>query len=279
MHRLRGRLTYSNVMVTVLAVLVLGGGTAYAASHLGKESVGARQLKKGAVTPAKLSPAAATTLIGPKGASGATGPEGPKGDTGSQGSAGIVRAFRKSNPISPASKLGTSLFGTEVLSLAVPPGRYFVTTNFELRAGVADFVECRLINGHGGPESEGPSMTQSVPANAFENVTMSDLFFVRPGQELNVECSHSSGTTAVDNINIVAVQVQETIGTFDARRPRAAAPPPSRLDVVAGQVPAARGDQIVDLAWAPAAAPVGDRRRRVLEHRLGDLPEALDRIG
>jgi hypothetical protein len=112
--------------------------------------------------------------------------------------------------------LGSSLYGTEVLSLAVPPGRYFVTTDLELRSSVADFVDCRLINGHGGPESEGPSLTQSMPtANSFQNVTMSDLFHVRPGQELNVECSHSVGTTTVDNINIVAVQVQETVGTFN----------------------------------------------------------------
>ena len=98
MNRIRGSLTYSNVMVTVLALLVLGGGTAYAASHLGKETVGARQLKKGAVTPAKLNPASVATLTGH---AGATGPQGPKGDNGPSG---IVRAFRASNPISPASK-------------------------------------------------------------------------------------------------------------------------------------------------------------------------------
>ncbi|MBN9621561.1 MAG: collagen-like protein [Actinobacteria bacterium] len=200
-------------MVTVLALVVLGGGTAYAAAHLGKESVGARQLKKGAVTPAKLSQASVATLSGPK---GATGPQGPKGEAGSQGPAGIVRAFRVSNSISPASKLGTSLFGTSVLSLAVPPGRYFVTTDLELRSGAADTVNCQLINGHGGPESEGPQRTQTVPANGFENLTMSDLFVVRSGQELNVECSHSEVTTAtVDDVDIVAVQVQETVGTFE----------------------------------------------------------------
>ncbi|MBS1879215.1 MAG: hypothetical protein JST31_06865 [Actinobacteria bacterium] len=76
------KLTYSNVMVTILAVVVLGGGTAYAASQLGKESVGTRQLKKEAVTPAKLSKKAKSTLTGPagpQGAAGATGPQGPAG--------------------------------------------------------------------------------------------------------------------------------------------------------------------------------------------------------
>jgi hypothetical protein len=49
MKRLRGSLTYSNVMVTILALLVIGGGTAYAASSmLPKNSVGAKQIRKGA---------------------------------------------------------------------------------------------------------------------------------------------------------------------------------------------------------------------------------------
>jgi hypothetical protein len=215
MHRLRGSLTYSNVMVTVLALLVLGGGTAYAASHLGRETVGARQLKKGAVTPAKISQGAAATL---KGSTGATGAQGPKGDSGPQGPSGIVRAFRKSNGIRPAAKLGTSLFGTDVLSLAVPPGRYFVTTNLGLRAfTVADSVSCRLINGHGGGESEGPDAEQALPVGSEENLTMSDLFVVRPGQELNVECSRgeAGSTVEVRDITIVAVEVQQTIGTFE----------------------------------------------------------------
>jgi hypothetical protein len=218
MHRIRGSLTYSNVMVTVLVLLVLGGGTAYAAAHLGKETVGARQLKKGSVTPAKLSKASVATLAGPtgpKGSEGATGPQGPKGNNGPSG---IVRAFRVSNEIRPAAKLGTSLFGTEVLSLAVPPGRYFVTADLGLQAfTAADTANCRLINGHGGPESEGPDAEQALPVGSAENLTMSDLFFVRPGQELNVECSrgNAGSTVQVGDINIVAVQVQETVGTFD----------------------------------------------------------------
>jgi hypothetical protein len=88
MHRLLGKLTYSNVVSTLCLVLLLGGGTAYAASHLGKGTVGTKQLKKAAVTPAKLSPAAKRTLTGPKGADGATGARGPQGDQGSRGEKG-----------------------------------------------------------------------------------------------------------------------------------------------------------------------------------------------
>jgi hypothetical protein len=55
MQRVRAKLTYSNVMVTVLALIVLGGGTAFAAKQmLPKNSVGAKQLKNSAVTGAKI---------------------------------------------------------------------------------------------------------------------------------------------------------------------------------------------------------------------------------
>jgi hypothetical protein len=45
-------------------------------------------LKKGAVTPAKLAPAAKATLTGPMGATGPVGPQGPKGEPGPKGDAG-----------------------------------------------------------------------------------------------------------------------------------------------------------------------------------------------
>jgi hypothetical protein len=53
MQKLRSRLNYANVMVTILAFIVLGG-SAIAAGHLGKNSVGTKQLKKNAVTGAKV---------------------------------------------------------------------------------------------------------------------------------------------------------------------------------------------------------------------------------
>jgi hypothetical protein len=90
MKRLRSKLTYSNVMVTVLAFLVLAGGTAFAASEmLPKASVGTKQLAKESVTPAKLSKASKASLTGPKGATGATGAAGPQGPKGAQGDRGL----------------------------------------------------------------------------------------------------------------------------------------------------------------------------------------------
>ncbi len=54
MRKIRSKLTYANVMVTILAFVVLGGATAFAATKLAKNSVGTKQIKNSAVTAAKI---------------------------------------------------------------------------------------------------------------------------------------------------------------------------------------------------------------------------------
>jgi hypothetical protein len=88
MQRLRSKLTYANVVATLALFLVLSGGAAYAATQLAKNSVGTEQLRKGPVTPAKLSAAAQAALAGPAGANGSTGPQGPRGEGGQAGGRG-----------------------------------------------------------------------------------------------------------------------------------------------------------------------------------------------
>jgi hypothetical protein len=91
MKRLRSRLTYANVVSTVALFLVLAGGTAFAAKEalLPKNSVGSKQVKPGAITPAKLSPASRFDFTGPTGPRGASGDSGPKGDRGPEGPQGL----------------------------------------------------------------------------------------------------------------------------------------------------------------------------------------------
>jgi hypothetical protein len=133
MKRLHGNLTFANV-VALTALFVALGGSAYAATQLPKNSVGSKQIKKAAVTPAKLSAAAKSTLTG---AAGAAGPQGPKGDTGatglqgstgdqgdrgetgpSTGPAGGALTGTYPNPILAPGSVGTSNFA----SGAVAPG-------------------------------------------------------------------------------------------------------------------------------------------------------------
>lgn len=130
MKRLRGKLTYSNVMVTILALVVLGGGTAYAASasvkpnsvgesalqansvgpeelksdavgfqELKPESVHGSKIKNESVTPEKLSPGAKSLLKGQTGATGAPGPPGPPGTTGLETE--VVNQATATNTTSP----------------------------------------------------------------------------------------------------------------------------------------------------------------------------------
>jgi hypothetical protein len=58
--QIRKRLTYANVMSSLAVFLVVGGASAFAASHLGKNSVGTKQLKANAVTTAKIKKEAVT---------------------------------------------------------------------------------------------------------------------------------------------------------------------------------------------------------------------------
>jgi hypothetical protein len=90
----RPRLTYANVMST-LAVFLALGGVSYAAANLPEKSVGTRELKDQAVTPAKVAHSTVKLFRGQRGATGArgnTGPSGPTGPTGPAGPAGPAGA-------------------------------------------------------------------------------------------------------------------------------------------------------------------------------------------
>ncbi len=59
--QIRNRFTYANVVSTLCLFLLLGGGAAFAASKLGKNSVGTKQIKNNAVTAAKIKKNSVTT--------------------------------------------------------------------------------------------------------------------------------------------------------------------------------------------------------------------------
>jgi hypothetical protein len=93
-NKLRGRLTYANVMATI-ALFVALGGTSVAAVSLKRNSVGSAQIKNGSVVSAdvqnnSLSGNDIKSLTGkdfkggqlPQGAQGPPGPQGPAGAAG-----------------------------------------------------------------------------------------------------------------------------------------------------------------------------------------------------
>jgi hypothetical protein len=117
------------LVVALIALFVALGGGAYAALKPPKNSVGSTQLKKGAVTPTKLSPATkkAFSKPGPKGETGARGPEGPRGDAGPKGDAGApgsgatILSWDEAASATPSPKtIGTALGVTFSAECAIP---------------------------------------------------------------------------------------------------------------------------------------------------------------
>jgi Collagen triple helix repeat (20 copies) len=122
LKRLRPHLTYANVMSTIAVFILLGGG-AYAATKLPKNSVGTPQIKNNAVTTGKVKNG---TLLAndfkkgqlPKasrGAKGADGAPGLKGDTGlpgPQGPGGLDGAIGPPGPKGDRGSTGFALATT-----------------------------------------------------------------------------------------------------------------------------------------------------------------------
>lgn len=210
---LRPKLSYANVMVTLLAFLVLCGGVAYAATHLGRNTVGVKQLRKNAVTSAKVKDGTLRARDLAKGVL-PTATEPPVG--GSAGAGSTSHGYQASGSVN-YDKLSSSLFGSTVVTLQVPPGAYFATASVEAETvnGIESIVQCRLINGHGGTASTATSRSQPVRKDGFsDSFTLTALFDVGQGQDLNLECSKSSteSSARIISANIVAVQIADASG-------------------------------------------------------------------
>src|SRR5436190_19882290 len=97
-----------SLVISILALFVALGGTGYAAIKLPKNSVGSKQIKKNAVTGAKVKDASlfandfASGQI-PKGPKGDTGTPGTPGAKGDKGDAAVIGAPEPWKPLTPAS--------------------------------------------------------------------------------------------------------------------------------------------------------------------------------
>jgi hypothetical protein len=173
-------------IIALIALFVALGGTAYAAMNLPANSVGAEQIKSGAVTGTKLSDNAVTsakvkngTLLArdfkvgqlPGGPRGVPGPQGPQGIPGPQGPQGVPGTQgSKGDPGPP----GATNIAVRSAGGTVPAG-----------AGVSIVASCdpgEVATGGGGFDDgnqgmwiyqSGPSSTSSWVAS-FHNTTGSD---------------------------------------------------------------------------------------------------------
>jgi hypothetical protein len=188
--QIRKRLTYANVMSSIAVFMVLGGATAFAASHLGKNSVGVKQLKKNAVTTAKIKNSSVT---GAKLKNGTV--TGAKIDLGSLGTVPsatkATSATNATNAVNATNATRATTAGSVDSMVRFSKGannHQFVTlvqtANFELK-GWCDPEETQFAP---GLESERPGTVMiivnrsSVPA--FGDSSDDDNFRMESGQEI-----------------------------------------------------------------------------------------------
>lgn len=233
------KLTYANVMVTLLAFLMLGGGAAYAATQLAENSVGTRQLRKDAVTAGKLAPQsvgneALTKGIRAKlespGSPGAPGQAGTPGDPGAPGTAGpagpgAVRlrlsaaAAQSATPLAlgsvgPLTLRGTCLEeeGKTSLSFVVNATEAgVIQENFQIDSGSNLEVPAEPKSGNlqidlpaGETTLGGPP---GVPSGTYFR-TIASLLFTTASQTVSINfASVADGTSAhctADGVGVVA---------------------------------------------------------------------------
>jgi hypothetical protein len=108
--RFRSNHTYANVMVTILAFIVLGGG-AYAVSRLPANSVGTKQIKRSAVVSSKVKNGSLRRRDFASGQipAGARGPTGPAG-SGAPAEAATEVAPNPTDTADPCDEAQTAIF-------------------------------------------------------------------------------------------------------------------------------------------------------------------------
>ena len=125
MKHVARRLTYANVIATLALFLAIGGGAAFAATNLAKNSVGPKAIKANAVGPAKIKAGAVTNeklangaVTGTKLAAGAVGAAqlGSGAVGGSQLANGAVGGNQLANGAVGSTKLANGAVGSTQLA-------------------------------------------------------------------------------------------------------------------------------------------------------------------
>jgi hypothetical protein len=233
MHRLRRlRFTYANVVASI-ALFVALGGTGYAATQLAPNSVGTRQLKRGAVTAAKINARTRRALKGAAGPAGTTGPQGARGPAGANGVNGVngVNGTKGADG-TVSSKIGYVIgpigiapgsVNANVIRVSVPrPGKFVAIARINIALSGLDRDE--VVCGMGAEQT---SLAPGVDVVAAKGIgveqTLTLMYagdFRAPLQPLFagffVYCSTPAGTSAaVKQAKITLIQSDE-VGIVDS---------------------------------------------------------------
>jgi hypothetical protein len=204
MARMRRRVTYANVVATLALFFALGGG-AYAAFKLPGNSVGTKQLKNHAVTPAKLSRKTTALLKrGPRGATGAPGATGSPGAPGGQGATGPSDVYAAGTAFLPSLPTSETTLGTMTV--------YVLQAKVTLEASTASHSECTL----GGPFGssiiwdEGQVM-HNAPSD--DVISLSGVATFTGPQVVELDCRAITGTVLADDARVTAINTGALHGT------------------------------------------------------------------
>ena len=180
---MRRHLSYANVVSSLCLVLVIGG-SAYAASALPRDSVGADQIKAGAVRSSEVKDrslrakdfAVGQLPKGDRGDPGPAGPQGPRGDTGTPANATSLFAVVAANGTVSAS---SGVVGAVAHTSST--GIYVVTFNRDV-SQCAFLATIGVRNGGlpGDPEIAANNQTGSpeqVVVETFLGATATDRSF------------------------------------------------------------------------------------------------------
>jgi hypothetical protein len=204
---LRKRIGSAHVIALIALFVALGGG-AYAAMNLPKNSVGTRQLKRGAVTPPKLSRATLKKLQGSTGPRGAKGAKGAKGDKGATGAAGPSDVYAAGNA---AGAMSGSY--TQVATVTVPAGDYLLqakVTIFATAAKSAAIAACQIApTAAGGPgtwDQSRVSLPEIEGEVSSQDVGLAGADSFASSQSVVLACRTESGATTFDDARVWAIK-------------------------------------------------------------------------
>jgi hypothetical protein len=196
--RLRRHIGSAHV-IALIALFVALGGSAYAAFNLPKNSVGPKQLKRGAVTPPKLAHSTVKKLRGAKGRPGATGATGPAGPSDIYAGGAAFGA------------LGASY--TEIASITVPPGEYLLGAKTAIFANEEDaqaIAECQIAaKVSGGPDiwdQTGVSLPKIAGEFSNETASLAGAAAFSATQTIVFSCKSQFGTTDYDDARVWAIK-------------------------------------------------------------------------
>jgi hypothetical protein len=190
-------------VIAVIALFVALGGTAWAAVHLAKNSVKAKNIAKNAVTTKKIKNAAVTE---PKIANGSVTAK--KIAPGVLSTAGPSDADAGSllGPINPA---GLPSGGTDLVTLAqLPAGNYVISGKLlaSNTAGASRMIDCTLSAGSDTDQSKA-NLASSGSAGDSDTLAFLAVHSASAQFAAILRCSSTFGEVSASNIKVAAIHV------------------------------------------------------------------------